>query len=237
MKTRFVLIGVAMAAVLNCAAANAQVIGGLGGGLGGGLSGGLRDMGMATQGTLNGSLGADLDTSTLRRATRESAERATNRARNTTGSVRERAAATVEQTRGKVGETHQMATAATSSTATSVVGAVKDVQVDGAADMAGSATSDVSRDEINLAGAAQGAGSGAAHGPTLPQPELASVASDKLTGDDSMNVSNAGSGVAAPEASQPSTGLNIGGNASGSASASRGGVAAEGSGSMSASRK
>ncbi len=74
MKTRFTLIGVALAAALNCAAVNAQVLGGgAGGGLGGTLSGGMRDMGVMGQGTMNGSLGADLDTSTLRRTTRDTA--------------------------------------------------------------------------------------------------------------------------------------------------------------------
>ncbi len=160
------LIGVAMAAVLNCAAVNAQVLGGLGGGLGGGLSGGLRDMNMTTQGALNGSLGGDLDTSTLRRTTRDTTERVTNRARNTTSAVRDRATARLIR-REKVGETRQAATATTSAAAATAAGAVKDVQIEGAADMAGSATSNVSRDGINLAGAAQGAGSGAVNGASV----------------------------------------------------------------------
>ena len=71
MKTRFTLIGIALAAALNCAAVDAQVLGGAGG-LGGTLSGGMRDMGVMTQGTMNGSLGADLDTSTLRPAAAQS---------------------------------------------------------------------------------------------------------------------------------------------------------------------
>lgn len=96
MKTRSMLIVVAMAAAFNCAAVNAQVLGGgggLGGGLGGTLSGGPRDMNVITQGAMNGSMNADLDTSTLRRTTRDTAERTTGRARNTTSAVRDRAAA------------------------------------------------------------------------------------------------------------------------------------------------
>lgn len=303
MKTRSMLIGIAMAAALNCTAVNAQVVGGLGGGLGGGLSGGLRDMNMTTQGTLNGSLGADVDTGSLSRTTRDTAERTTNRARNTTSAVRDRAATTVDQTREKAGETRQAATATTSAAAATAVGAVKDVQIEGAADMAGSATSNVSSDGINLAGTAQGAGSGAVNGATLPQPELSNVAPAKLASGDTANVSNATQHVAEPakdaapaaqpskedsssgllgtsrvesaqesrtggsasgllgassangssttnsgvvdapktttasDSSQPTRGLNIAGDANGSASASRSGASAEGGGSVSASRK
>lgn len=285
MKTRSMLIGVAMAAVLNCAAVNAQVLGGLGGGLGGGLSGGLRDMNMSTQGALNGSFGTDLDRSALRRTTRDTAERATDRARSTTGAVRDRATAKVDQTREKVSETRQVATATTSAAAATAAGAVKDVQAEGAVDMAGSATSNVSREGINLFGAAQGAGRGAVNGAALPQPELSKVAPAMPANDDAPNVSNATQTIAGPvggaapgaqpskegsasrllgttsaasasdssnaggglldspkstaaaEPSQPASGLNLAGDANGSASASRSGVSADGGGSLSASRK
>ena len=254
MKTRSLLIGVAMAAALNCAAVNAQVLGGVGGGLGGGLSGGLRDMNMTTQGTLNGSFGADLDTSTLGRTTRDTAERATSRARNTTTAVRDRAAAKVDQTREKVGETRQVATATTSAAAATAVNAVDDVQIEGAADVAGSATSNVSRDGINLAGTAQGAGNGAVSGGTLPQPELTNIAPGKLAGGETANVSNAAQQVSqstndatpaqaaaepaqSEKAAKPTPALNVSGDANGSASASRSGVSAQGDGSLSAAHK
>lgn len=196
MKTRSMLIGVAMAAVLNGAAVNAQVLGGIGGGLGGGLSGGLRDM--STHGTLNGSLGADLDTSSLHRTTRDTTDRATDRARNTTSAVRDRATTTADQTRDKVSETRQAATATTSAAAAAAANSVKDVQIEGAADIAGSATSTVSREGINLAGAAQGTGNGAVNGGTLPQPELPNVAPTKLASGDAPNVSNATQSVTEP---------------------------------------
>ncbi len=285
MKTRSMLIGLATAAVLNCAAVNAQVLGGVGGGLGGGLSGGLRDMNMATHGTLNGSLGAELDTNSLRRTTRDTAERTTNRARNTTSAVRDRATSKVDQTREKVGETRQTAAATSSAAAAAAAGAIKDVQIEGAADVAGSATSNVSRDGLNLAGAAQGAGGGAMNSSALSQPELPKVAPSKLASGDTPNVSTTTERVSGPaknnalaarpgtegaasgllsatgsanasksggvshtlvdapkettaqESSQPAHELNLAGDANGSASASRSGLSAEGSGSMSASRK
>jgi hypothetical protein len=253
MKTRSLLIGVAMAAVLNGAAVNAQVlggVGGVGGGLGGTLSGGLRDMNMTSHGTMNGSLGGDLDTSTLRRTTRDTTERVTNRARGTTGAVRDRAGAKVDETRGKVAS-------------------IKDVQIEGAADAAGAATSSASRDGLNLAGTGQGAASGAVSGASLPQAELPNVAPNQLASNETLPVTNAaqranepvknaaaeqpassGSGLLdMPRATEPATasapaaspesarGLNIDGSANGSASASRSGVSAAGDGSANASRK
>lgn len=191
MKTRYFLIGVAMAAALNCAAAQAQVLGGgLGGGLNGALSGGLRDMSMTSQGSLNGSLGADLDTSTLRRTTRDTTEHVTNRARNTTTAVRDRAAAKVDQTREQVGETQQAAVATTSAAAATAASAVNDVQIEGAADIAGSATSNLTHDGLNVANTTQGASTAAVHGSSLPRPDLTNATSSKLVGGETANVSN-----------------------------------------------
>ena len=176
MKTRTVLIGVAMAAALNCGAVNAQVLGAgsLGGGLGGTLSGGLRDMNVMTNGAANGSLSGDLDTGTLRRTTRDTAARTTGRVRDTTSNVRDRAAAKVDRTK-------EVASTSASSTAGAAKNAVDGMQLDGAADVAGSATSSVSRDGVNLAGDAQGTASGTA----VSKPELLSQVpgQDRVNGD------------------------------------------------------
>jgi hypothetical protein len=234
MKTRSMLIGVAMVAMLNGAAVNAQVLGGVGGSLGGGLSGGLRDMSMTSQGAMNGTLGADLDSGTLRRSTRDTTDRVTDRARNTTSTVRDRATSKVDRTREKVGETREVATATTSSAAASAVSAVKDVQIDGAADMAGSATSNVSRDGVDLAGVGQGAGNGTVSGAAAPKTEAPNMTPAKLAGSDAANVSNATRGVAehrnAEPAVQPSKenstsgllGANSAAGGSGSSNASGG---------------
>lgn len=205
MKTRFVLIGAAMTAALNCAAVNAQVLGGVGGGLGGALSGGMRDMSMATRGTLNGSFGADLDTGSLRRTTRDTAGRVTNRVQNTTSNVRDRAAGKVGDARDKVGQTRQAAAATTSAAAATAMGAVNDVQIDGAADIAGSAASNVSNDGANLAGTAHGAGSGTLNGATLPASELPNVEPANLGAGETANVSNAARQISQPAKNGEST--------------------------------
>ncbi|MBM0103904.1 hypothetical protein JM946_04080 [Steroidobacter sp. S1-65] len=237
MKTRFVLIGVAMAAALNCAAVNAQGLGGVSGGLGGTLSGSMRDMSMATQGTVNGSFGADLDASSLRRTTGDTADRATNRVRDTTSAVRNRAAGKVGEARDKVGETRQAATTATSAAAATAVGAINGVQVEGAAEMAGSATSSASRDGINLAGATQATGSGALNGATLPQSEVPSVEPAQSGGGENTIVPSAPEPSGNEGTAQSSGALDVSAGANGSASASQSGLAATGEGSASASRK
>lgn len=221
MKTRS-MIGVAMVAVLSCAAANAQVLGGggIGGGLGGTLSGGMRDMQMTTQGALNGSFGADLDTSTLGRTTRDTAGRVTDRARNTTSAVRDRATTKVDQTREKIGDTRDTATATTSAAAATAVGAINDVQIEGAADMAGSATSSLSHDGLNVAGNAQGAGSGALSGATLPQPELAKPEAGSLLDNDTSAVSNVTQRVESAKDTAPAQTAEPSKGSSGSASGS-----------------
>jgi hypothetical protein len=94
------LIGAAVAAVLGCASANAQVLsGGLGGSVGGALSGGMRDTGVMTHGSGNGSFGTDLDAGSLRRNTSDITGRATNRVRNTADVARDKAHSTVSTVR------------------------------------------------------------------------------------------------------------------------------------------
>jgi hypothetical protein len=228
MKTRSLLIGVAMAAALNCAAVNAQVLGGgdIGGGLGGTLSGGMRDMNVTTHGAMNGSLGTDLDTGSLRRTTRGTAERATNRARSTTGAVKERAAAKADQTRDTTSTVASTAAASAMST-------IDDVQIEGTADVAGSAASGVSRDGVNLAGDAQGTATGAANKSALGKPEVLKQEPGKVANQETPAV---------PSASEPEKpveskrALDLAGEGNGSASASRSGVSAQGGGSASASR-
>lgn len=237
MKTRTLMIGVAMVAALNCAAVNAQVLGGgnLGGGLGGTLSGGLRDMNVMTQGGANGSFGSDLDTTPLRRGVRDTAERTTGRVRDTAGTVRDRAKSKVDQTRDAASTTVSPAVATASN-------AVNDVQIESAADAAGSATSTVSRDGVNLAGDAQGAASGAGKSgamPELPSAELPKQEPTKLADNNSpVAVPSATPSTSEPvKAAEPKRSLNLAGDANGSASASRDGVTAGGSGSGTASRK
>lgn len=249
MKTRSMLIGVAMAAALNCAAVNAQVLGGgsIGGGLGGTLSGGMRDMNVMTQGAMNGSLGADLDTGSLRRTTRGTAERATDRVRDTSGAVKDRAASKIDQTRDTAGAVKDRATTTldqardttavvSSAAAASATGAVNDVQIEGAADVAGSAASSVSRDGVNLAGDGQGAASGGALSkPELLQQQPGKLADQETSAAPSETETQDNSGPA--KVVEPKRALNLSGDAKGSASASRDGVSGDGGGSMSASRK
>jgi hypothetical protein len=99
MNTRTFLLGAALAGILNCAAVGAQVLGGVCGGLSGGvngaLSGGTRDVSVVGAGSAAGSLGADLETQTLRRATRDAAQRGVGRVRDTARTARGRAQTTL----------------------------------------------------------------------------------------------------------------------------------------------
>ncbi len=217
MKTRSMLIGVAMAAALNCAAVDAQVLGGgsIGGGLGGTLSGGMRDMNVMTQGAMNGSLGADFDTGSLRRTTRGTAERATDRVRDTSGAVKDRATTKVDQARDTTA-------AVSSAAAASATGAVNDVQIEGAADIAGSAASS----------------GGALSKPDVAKPELLQQRPGKLADKETSVAPSETQNANRPaQVVEPKRALNLSGDANGSASASQEGVFGDGGGSMSASRK
>lgn len=89
MKTNY-LVGAALVAMLNCAIANADLLGastGLGGSLGGNLSG-TRDIGLTGSG--NGSFGADFDSRPLRRTTSEAADRAKSTAAATKSAAAEK---------------------------------------------------------------------------------------------------------------------------------------------------
>jgi hypothetical protein len=100
MNTRIYLIGAAIAAILGSMPVNAQVLGGsVGGGLGGTLNGGLHQMDVTTQGTARGSLGGHLDTDPTLRTTRDLSDRSTDRVKETTGRVRNRAEAAAERGR------------------------------------------------------------------------------------------------------------------------------------------
>jgi hypothetical protein len=130
-----------------------------------------------------------------------------------------------------VNETRDVATTTASDAAATAVHEVNNVQIEGAADVAGSAASSASQDGLNVAGNAQGAGSGAANSGLVQKPPLA--------GDTKAPVSNATEQASEPatsaEAAKPSRPLDVTGDANGSASASReSGVAAQGGGSAKA---
>ena len=151
MNIRTFLIGAALAGILNCAAVSAQVLGGVGGGLSGGvngaLSGGMRDMSVVGAGSAAGSLGADLETQTLRRATRDAAQHGVRRVRDTEHTARGRAQTTL----GQAGKVTGDAAASASATAAHTV---NPQQISSAAELAGSTTS-----SLNASHVAQAAGS------------------------------------------------------------------------------
>jgi hypothetical protein len=98
MKTNYI-VGAALVAMLNCAIANADLLGGsgsLGGALGGNLNG-ARDVGLSGHG--NGAFGADLDSRSLRRATSETTDRTKQRTRDTVSATHERAKSTAAATK------------------------------------------------------------------------------------------------------------------------------------------
>ena len=155
MNTRTYLIGAAIAAVFGCTSVHAQVLGGgLGGGLngslGGTLNGGTHPMDVITQGSADGTLGGRLDTGSLHRTTRDTADRTTGRVRDTAGRVRNR----TESTAGRARDVGTSTAASAVGTATSTVDARK---VAAATNVAGSAAGDLSAQGANVAGAAEGA--------------------------------------------------------------------------------
>jgi hypothetical protein len=131
MKTRTVILGIAMVAALNCTIAQAQVLGGgvggaLGSNVGGTMSGGMRDVSVLGSGNAGGSLSGDLDTGRLHRTARGAPDRTTDRVRNTTPGVRDRA----QSTAGNARHASANVAASTESTAAQTVSAQR---VDGAA--------------------------------------------------------------------------------------------------------
>jgi hypothetical protein len=101
MRIRILVIGATFAGVLGSAGVNAQVLGGgVVGGADGAIAGGLSDLSMNGAGSAAGSLGADLDASTLRRTTRDVADRGVGRARGAARKVRGQANPAVSRARG-----------------------------------------------------------------------------------------------------------------------------------------
>jgi hypothetical protein len=93
MKAKYI-VGAAIVAVLNCTTVQAQVLGGgttggLSGSLGGGL-GGSRNLDVMSQGRGHGAFDADLDAGSLRRSSRDVADRTSTRARGSIHDARDR---------------------------------------------------------------------------------------------------------------------------------------------------
>ena len=224
MNTRTLMLGAVIAAALNCSPANAQVLGGnVGGAVNGTLSGGMRDLGVITHGGAAGSLGADLDTGSLHRTTRDTLDRTTTRARNTAAAARKRAESTVgEASSTSANVATSAAATATQSIDTQQIGAVTNV--------AGSAAANATTDAAQLSGAANGSANQAALlEPGAIEPTVPNVV------DESAAAASKDSSATQPggDALGPvlSTSGNANGSASGDASASERGVSARTSGS------
>ena len=100
MSIRTKLLPAAIFAVLGCASAQAQMLGG-NAGLGGSLAGGLRNPAAMTEGAGNGSFGADLDTGSLRHRARETTGNTAHRVRGTADSVHQGTASRVQDVHGR----------------------------------------------------------------------------------------------------------------------------------------
>lgn len=220
MKTRTLFLGAAIAAVLNCTAVNAQVLGGnVAGGLGGTLSGGMRDTSVLTRG--NGDLGADIDTGGLRRTTRDTMGRTTDRVRDTAGATRNRAESTVGKVRNK------SANVATSAAANATQ-SVNTQQLDAASGVTGAAASNVAANGTNVA---EGNGTSATQVTDAVKSNQPSVSDEAPR---SLNVGGALDGSSssnstldrAADKAPLSVSHDAEGSASGEASASKKGVSA-----------
>lgn len=138
MKTNYI-VGAALVAMLNCAVANADLLGGngsLGGGLGGNLHG-ARDIGLSGHG--NGAFGAEVDTRSLRRTTSDVADRTKQRTRDTVSTTHERAKSTAAATKSVAADKVNGAKSLnpqTSANGNASASKEQGVAVDGAADSA-----------------------------------------------------------------------------------------------------
>jgi hypothetical protein len=204
MNIRILLIGAAFTGVLGSVSVNAQALGGgLVGGAGGALSGGLRDFSATGAASAAGSFGADLETSTVRRTTRDVAERGVGRTRGAVQDVRGRAESSV---RGASGVTQSVAADAAASASAAATHAANPQHVTGAAQLAGAAAANMRGDSAALAGAVSGEAS--ERMPASPSADLAPAenAAPSLpaapTSNPALNASGAGSADADVDASR-----------------------------------
>jgi hypothetical protein len=189
------LIGAALTGVMSSAGVYAQVLGGgVVGGAGGAISGGLNGLSMEGAGSAAGSFGADLESGTLRRTTRDVAESGVGRVRRAAQGVRGRTESTVRSARAA---TQNVAADSAASASATAVHAANPQHVAGAAQLAGAAAANTSSNGAALAGAVQGEAAERLPAVTSTDEQAAQNPSPSLpaapTLQPTLNVSGAGS--------------------------------------------
>lgn len=198
MKTRKTFIAAAIVAVLSCSAAHAQVLGGaVGGAANGALGGGLGNSSVFGRGNAAGSFGDEIDSGSMIHRTRGVADQTTQRARNVGTNVRNR-------TESTVATAHDASANAATSTAAAARTA-KGEQMRNATNVAGATASQLNA--TSLSTATDGA---ASHGSSIESP---------------VEPRQTPKGLDVPKFDSLASDAN--GSASGNASASRRGVAAD----------
>lgn len=213
MKTKY-LLGATIVSALYCMSANAQLLGGhatgaLNGALSGGV-GGMRDVDVMGHGGGHGSFGTDLDTDSLRHSTRDATSRVTDRTRSTVGAVHDRSESTLGAARERAANTSAAARGGVDSAASTTMQATQ---------RSTSATSSLTSELTSKADAVQPPKA------EVPSSESAPAQSASLDGALSKSV---GTNVGSDNESMPLAAA-ADGFATGDASASKRGVAANGS--------
>jgi hypothetical protein len=198
MKTRTLLMSAAIAAVLNIAPVNAQILGGNAtGGLGGTLSGGTRDMSAITRGGANGSFGGELDAGSLSRTTSGVTDRAGNRVHDTAGAARTR-------TRSKLGEVQGASKSAANASANAAGNTLSATRnIESTAAVTGSAVSAASIDSHELNGAADAVASKQ----VAAQPAMSAPVNGDVVSRSALDSAVQGSNSTQPMASNVQSGL------------------------------